>query len=160
MYVWYISNYHEIVQTICYSLNAYWKSEDLKILNSLRIWFLIMNATTTDSPAPKMTKGKVTTFHDLCSPWQGLNNAYVAFEASSSHVGRLAICLSGSHQLCSWYPAQHCLQWEMMASIHPGNKQPFQTGCQAWHPSCSLKRGHCSLGNTSRLSPEQAPEWH
>lgn len=122
--------------------------------------FLISNHerhNCPDSPAPEMTKRKEPMLRDPCLPPQGLNNAYAAFEASSSHMGRLAISLSRSHQLCSWYPVQHRLQWDMMGSIHPDNTtDPFWTGCRAWHPSCSVKLGHCSLGNTSSLSPKQA----
>lgn len=51
--------------------------------------------------ATGMTKGKELTSCDPCSPQQGLNKAYASFEASSSHVGKLAISLSRSHQLCS-----------------------------------------------------------
>lgn len=106
-----------------------------------------------DPPTPEMTKWKELTSCDPCSPQRGLNKAYASFEATSSHVGKLAISLSRSHQLCSWYPAQHSLRWEMTGSILPDNStNPFQTGYQAWHSSCFVKYGHCSLDDTSSLS--------
>lgn len=70
-----------------------------------------------DSVPPETTKGKEPTLHDPSSPRQGLNTLRWHLRLPHPTWEDFAISLSGSHALCSPYPAQHCLQASTQTTI-------------------------------------------
>lgn len=144
VYVLYIRNYREIVQSLFLKyLMEVLEPEDphqFENLNSnheYHSWILIC-------PPGNKRKGADIAWSLHIPKRAGTNATCMAFEASSSHVGRVSVSLPRFCQLCSWDPAQHYLQGGTVGSIHTDNTHPFWTGCQAWHSSCFVE---CALGH-------------
>lgn len=109
----------------------------------------------TDSPASEAIKAKEPTPRDSCIPQRELNNTFLMFEASSSHMVKTC-----------WLPfwVMSALQLKpspALLAVRDDGQHPavqcrfFSDRLLGLKPSCPLKRGHCSPGNTY-LSPQQA----
>lgn len=121
MYVLYICNYCEIVQ----SLFLKYLMEVLEPEDPHQFENLSSNNeyhSCADSSAPQVTKEKELTLHDLCTSQKGLEQMPLAWHLRLPHPTWEE---SVSHFLHSVDPAQHYLQGGTVGSIHTDNTHPF-----------------------------------